>query len=1228
MPISYQFLPWVRRGLAVALDVPDNLGVGAPLAARGSASIGVKLAAPHDGTAIAPIPMRLHGPGDVIGIDQRLVVRTDPKPNVTNFEPNYLAIVDFDPPDFPWMLTPAKAQDDRRLRPWLVLIVLEVKKTGLPRMSTSGVLPSIRIKGSDVASELPDLGDSWSWAHAQLVNEDASQIQADLQGKPNSNISRLVCPRRLKELTDYVACVVPAFEPGRLRGLGLVPSEDDPRMTTLAPAWNKNVAADVTLPVYYHWEFSTSPKGDFESLARRLRTPGSYKGTPVEEQLKNVGTIPMAVDNLLNGSSPGLVTTMEGTFVPIKYKAGKPPAAVQAESLEIIVNTPQDQVANPVGNGPTNAEGRRIEVKPPMYGAWHAQQHQVFRAGVGPAAAPHLGKHWLADLNLNPRYRGAAGYGVEVVRKNQEDYVDACWDQIGDILDAEMKFNLTRLAIEALGALKRKHYDVLAPERVMQVFGPALPRIEAFGNASQTYRINGQIASIGGRLARSSMPVAIVDTAMRRVASPANRSLRMAARLNASVARLPAVLNSYVTAMAKATKKAPAFAVNAFTPDGILGTKLFDGLDLKGPATSPIDLSSIGLSGARYTVGDVTQALARARDAQRVLTKNGVPGLTIREGQHLGVFTDLHSERFGMLAANSPTVKSSDLAILASQVESLGERGVEGFLVESNTSTAMLQVHSMRLDSRSGHFTVDQISGRFNASRKAMPLTAKGRVAGAGPLNALAGTQLGQISVSQARQFDATALFTALPPNAMTTAAGVPVQTFTLNEHYEFERVETPGRVPPVVSITVPPLIRNREVLNRFSAATKGTQGTWADAYAAKRVEVQVIDFPLAQAATVVRARIDPALTLPARLASTVSVAQFSVNQATAHVSAFLPKKTLVDHRFMIPKLLDRVMAWPHLRNAMYKDLAAYDKNAFMPGIDDLPQDLIMLVQVNQYFIDAFMAGANFEMNRELLWRAFPTDLRGTPFQRFWDRRRYTLTGTVFLNDMEPMHQWRRQPLGERTDENMLDPNRIALLVRGQLLRRYPNTAVYAWKKRTTPQDPDPESVQHTMLLKDNNGNPPNKDAIQIPVFSGFIPPDVTFFGFDIDKEQAADWCFVLEEQMTEPRFGFDVPEIPHGQPQGTAPLRRAALKSALARFEPANSPLRISGYNPYKALSWTHLRVEAGAFASVNSLITVPDKPFASFPTLNADVTAADIAKLLIQEPFRAYYLGADLAT
>ncbi len=1216
MPIAYQFLPWVRRGLAVALDTEDNLGDGAALAARGAATIGVKLVAPHDGEAIAPLQLRLHGPGDVIGIDTRLVVRTDPKPQARNFEPNYLAIVDFDPPEFVWMLTPASAQGDRRLRPWLVLVVLDVTRTGLPRMAPGALLPSVRIKAADVAAELPDLKDSWSWAHAQLVNDNAAQIQADLQGKPASNVSRLVCPRRLKERSDYVACVVPAFMPGRLRGLGLVPDENADAMTTLAPAWNKAVAEDVVLPVYYHWEFSTSPKGDFESLARRLRTPGSYKGTPVEAQLAAVGTIPMSVDDLLNGPTPGLVTTMEGALVPISFDPGAPPPATQAESLEIIVNTPQDQVVNPVGDGATNAAGRRIEVKPPMVGGWHAQRHQVYRAGVGPANAPKLGKHWLADLNLHPRYRGAAGYGAEVVRKNQEDYVDACWDQIGEILAAEMKFNLTRLAIEALGALKRKHFDVLPPERLMQVFGPALPRIEAFGTAAQTFRINGQIASLGGRIDRSSMPGALLDAALRRVASPGNRALRVAARLNQSTASLPAVSTQYLATMAKASTKPAAFAVNAFMPDGIVGSRMLEGLALGGAANAAIDLRKVGLPGARYTVGQVTKALASGKVATKTLAAKGAPELKIRVGQHMGVFTDIHVSRFGLLASQSPAIKASDWGVIAAQMEKLGARDVEGFLVESIRATAQLQVSSMRLDARNGGFTVDRVVGRFDATGGALPL--KGGSRDVRAITALAGMRVGQVAVGTAREFESGGLIAALPPNALVAAGGETAPAFTLDANLEFEHRKPGGAKPPVISITFPPALRNREVLNRFSVATQGIQATWRDAFVASRVEVQVIDFPMAQAAVIVRARTDPALTLPARLASTVSIAEAALGTAMPHVAPYLAKNALGDLRFMIPRLFDRVMAWPHLRKPLYADLVAYDRNAFMPGVDDLPQDLIMLVQVNQFFIDALMAGANYEMNRELLWRGFPTDLRGTPFQRFWRLRH---------DDMEPMHLWKSQPLGLRTDPNMTDPNRIALLVRGQLLRRYPNTAVYAWKKRTTPADPDPASPNHTQLQKDGLGNPA-AGAIQLPVFEGVIPPDITFFGFDIDREDVGDWCFVLEEQMSEPRFGFDVDVPVPNQPQGTKPLQRSALKSALVEMARPNSALLASGYNAYKALSWSHVQVQAGVNFSIASIINPPDKPFASFPTLAADATAADIAKALLQEPFRAYYVGDDLAT
>jgi hypothetical protein len=41
-----------------------------------------------------------------------------------------------------------------------------------------------------------------------------------------------------------------------------------------------------------------------------------------------------------------------------------------------------------------------------------------------------------------------------------------------------------------------------------------------------------------------------------------------------------------------------------------------------------------------------------------------------------------------------------------------------------------------------------------------------------------------------------------------------------------------------------------------------------------------------------------------------------------------------------------------------------------------------------------------------------------------------------------------------------------------------------------------------------------------------------------------------------------------------------------------------------------------------------VPNKPFNSFPTLTGTATAAEIAKILLQQPFRAYFIGSDLKT
>ena len=185
------------------------------------------------------------------------MIRVDPPPGSTDLEPNYFASIEFDTPDFPWMLTPAAAGSNARLRPWLVLAV--VPRTEL-RFTADRPLPSLT---ADVA-ELPELIDSWLWAHAQVVQGDTPEaLDQLLSSQPQRNLSRLLCPRRLEPFTAYTACLVPAFEAGRLAGLGEPVTGED----QLAPAWDA-ARTQVELPVYFHWEFATGRDGDFEAARR------------------------------------------------------------------------------------------------------------------------------------------------------------------------------------------------------------------------------------------------------------------------------------------------------------------------------------------------------------------------------------------------------------------------------------------------------------------------------------------------------------------------------------------------------------------------------------------------------------------------------------------------------------------------------------------------------------------------------------------------------------------------------------------------------------------------------------------------------------------------------------------------------------------------------------------------------------------------------------------------
>ena len=70
----------------------------------------------------------------------------------------------------------------------------------------------------------------------------------------------------------------------------------------------------------------------------------------------------------------------------------------------------------------------------------------------------------------------------------------------------------------------------------------------------------------------------------------------------------------------------------------------------------------------------------------------------------------------------------------------------------------------------------------------------------------------------------------------------------------------------------------------------------------------------------------------------------------------------------------------------MYEALDRYDRDWLIRDCGQIPYtDFVTLLFTNPAFTEASWSGLSDEMGRELFWRGYPTDQRGTYFRRFWE---------------------------------------------------------------------------------------------------------------------------------------------------------------------------------------------------------------------------------------------------
>jgi hypothetical protein len=136
--------------------------------------------------------------------------------------------------------------------------------------------------------------------------------------------------------------------------------------------------------------------------------------------------------------------------------------------------------------------------------------------------------------------------------------------------------------------------------------------------------------------------------------------------------------------------------------------------------------------------------------------------------------------------------------------------------------------------------------------------------------------------------------------------------------------------------------------------------------------------FDAAAAHGKVIAAIAPSAAFPRRAASLIRIGDRSLVE---YVRDTYPAPPVNDGT---PRIAP-VMAYPDIKEPMYSPLRDLSPDLLVPNLSLVPPNTISLMLTNSRFIEAYMAGANHEFARELLWREYPTDCRGSPFRQFWD---------------------------------------------------------------------------------------------------------------------------------------------------------------------------------------------------------------------------------------------------
>jgi hypothetical protein len=214
---------------------------------------------------------------------------------------------------------------------------------------------------------------------------------------------------------------------------------------------------------------------------------------------------------------------------------------------------------------------------------------------------------------------------------------------------------------------------------------------------------------------------------------------------------------------------------------------------------------------------------------------------------------------------------------------------------------------------------------------------------------------------------------------------------------------------------------------------------------------------------------------------------------------------------------LDPVLIGPEFSLATAEVLQRLSPQWLLPGADGFSPNSVGLLETNRQFVEAFLVGANDEMARELRWREFPANMQRTFLQHFWPGTHPAAP----TPDIPPIDTW--EPASGLGEHGAGISQELVLVIRGDLVHRYPTIEVYATRAAWTDSGRELGTEERR------------------PRFEGRIGRDIAYFGLPLTSEAARGdsvergvgdpgWFLVLAERPGEARFGLSI-SGPEGAP-------------------------------------------------------------------------------------------------